>query len=387
MSRRKRKKEELDTGNDSFLDIIANIVGILIILIVIAGVRVSQLPATGDAEAPPPPSLVAIPTDEEDVPEIEVSLGAASSDPDEGILPLEPPPAVAEVIELPKPEPPPKPSPQLLAEITLLKQEIEGLKEETTGTEPRIVEILESATEKKQQLEASREIADQKADQLVVVKTRLDTNKQQLENDMRQLARLAEEAEQKRETQPNVKQLVHRLTPVSKVVEGRELHFRLENNRVSRVPIKQLIAELKSRIERRKSWLARNRSHHGHVGPIDGYRMRYLVERKPLSMVEELHHGSGMFRVIVSAWQMQVTPDLKAETAEDALQLGSRFVAALQEAQPKTTLTFWVYPDSFSLFRQLQAAAHANGFMVAARPLPHGIPIAGSPSGTRSAGQ
>ena len=38
----RRQKAEMDFGSDSFLDIIANIVGILIILIVIAGVRVSQ---------------------------------------------------------------------------------------------------------------------------------------------------------------------------------------------------------------------------------------------------------------------------------------------------------------------------------------------------------
>ena len=43
MSRR-RPKGELQFGSDSFLDVVANIVGILIILIVIAGLRVSQTP-------------------------------------------------------------------------------------------------------------------------------------------------------------------------------------------------------------------------------------------------------------------------------------------------------------------------------------------------------
>jgi hypothetical protein len=51
------------------------------------------------------------------------------------------------------------------------------------------------------------------------------------------------------------------------------------------------------------------------------------------------------------------------------------------------SLTFWVYPDSFHAYRILQAACQAEGFIVAARPLPDGIPIAGSPDGTRSAGQ
>ena len=43
MSRR-RPKGELQFGSDSFLDVVANIVGILIILIVIAGLHVSKIP-------------------------------------------------------------------------------------------------------------------------------------------------------------------------------------------------------------------------------------------------------------------------------------------------------------------------------------------------------
>src|SRR5258708_2246433 len=40
----RRPRGELQFGSDSFLDVVANIVGILIILIVIAGLRVSKMP-------------------------------------------------------------------------------------------------------------------------------------------------------------------------------------------------------------------------------------------------------------------------------------------------------------------------------------------------------
>ena len=40
----RRPKAELQFGSDSFLDVVANIVGILIILIVIAGLHVSKIP-------------------------------------------------------------------------------------------------------------------------------------------------------------------------------------------------------------------------------------------------------------------------------------------------------------------------------------------------------
>jgi hypothetical protein len=62
-------------------------------------------------------------------------------------------------------------------------------------------------------------------------------------------------------------------------------------------------------------------------------------------------------------------------------------MTTLRLADEKATLTFWVYPDSFAAYRELQEFAHAEGFDVAARPLPHGVPIAGSPNGSRSSSQ
>src|SRR4051812_7683947 len=77
MARRKHSGE-VNIGSDSFLDVIANIVGILIILIVIAGVRVSRAPvlkklSSVDAAAPSPelvsPAIVSTPITSE--PEVE----------------------------------------------------------------------------------------------------------------------------------------------------------------------------------------------------------------------------------------------------------------------------------------------------------------------------
>ena len=51
----RRPKAELQFGSDSFLDVVANIVGILIILIVLAGLRVSKMPVvitSPEAETP-----------------------------------------------------------------------------------------------------------------------------------------------------------------------------------------------------------------------------------------------------------------------------------------------------------------------------------------------
>ncbi|QDU42143.1 hypothetical protein Mal52_05980 [Symmachiella dynata] len=389
MSRR-RKKSDLESGSDSFLDIIANIVGILIILIVIAGVRVSQMPATPETEtaaipADPVPATIVV----EPPPKIEVALGAATELPSEELLPPEPPPLVVKVEPKPEPEPvqPPQPSPQLLADITQLQRDIDKLDRDVAEVTPQLASAIASQDEIAEAAKAARQESEEVRTQLARLKAELDAHKQDVADDMTHLAILADEIKTRDTQRPPVKEIIHKLTPVSQIVEGEEYHFRLENNRISYVPLKQLIDSLKTHLGHRRALLSRTRTHQGFIGPIEGYRMRYLVERKPLSMVDELKHGPGMFRVAVTAWQMQVTSEVEAETAEEALRVGSRFVEVLKAAPPETTLTMWVYPDSFGLFRELQTVVHANGFNVAARPLPEGIPIAGSPDGSRSAGQ
>ena len=52
-----------------------------------------------------------------------------------------------------------------------------------------------------------------------------------------------------------------------------------------------------------------------------------------------------------------------------------------------TTITVWVYPDSFAAFRSLKEHLYAKGFATAARPLPPNRPISGGPQGSRSAAQ
>ena len=62
---RRRATPQQAAGDDSFLDIVANIVGILIILIVVAGVRASrapiEFPETATDEPEPPPTEVVTP--------------------------------------------------------------------------------------------------------------------------------------------------------------------------------------------------------------------------------------------------------------------------------------------------------------------------------------
>src|SRR5690606_2170540 len=144
------------------------------------------------------------------------------------------------------------------------------------------------------------------------------------------------------------------------------------------VPLQPLVERLKDQLERKKDWIAKFREHRGQVGPVDGFSMRYLVERESMSVLDEMRFGATGYRITVTQWQLEPEPDLLTESGEEALRPGSRFYQSLVTAPAEVTLTFWVYPDSFGLYRKLQTFAHEQGFTVAGRPLPHGMPIAGS---------
>src|SRR5690606_19665739 len=64
-------------------------------------------------------------------------------------------------------------------------------------------------------------------------------------------------AEQQRSDVPakQVKTLRHTLNPIGREVRGDELHFRLDQGRVARVPVEQLVARLKPRSEEHTSEL------------------------------------------------------------------------------------------------------------------------------------
>ncbi|HUG90744.1 MAG TPA: hypothetical protein VML55_07925, partial [Planctomycetaceae bacterium] len=79
----RRTEADPGVGSDAFLDVIANIVGILIILIVVAGVRVSRAPV---AVVAPPESSAATPEVQGDdqspgVPDAEDSSSEADVEP------------------------------------------------------------------------------------------------------------------------------------------------------------------------------------------------------------------------------------------------------------------------------------------------------------------
>jgi hypothetical protein len=352
MSRRP-PREEQQFGSDSFLDVVANVVGILIILMVLAGVRAGRAPIVLDA-APAPIAQAETPTDS---PRMTSSVTATDN---HNTTPREL-------------------DPELQSQADALRSETQQLLDTTSQMEVELSEWESRAAVQRNragtldsELRSEMEALQAEQERTNALVTAM--------NELRVRLQETESAADKAAKQRNVQQLQHRITPISRVITENEveLHFRCLGNAVSVIPLDGLIERMKAQLERQREIILRTRRFSGTVGPARGWNLRYNVETQ---------QHLGMVRASVSQFELVPEPDLEAEPAAVALRPDSLFRNELRKAEPGSTITFWVYPDSFELFRKLQAIVHREGFSVAARPLPAGTPIMGSPHGSRSAAQ
>lgn len=352
MSRRKKPREEMEFGSDSFLDVVANVVGILIILMVLAGIRAKTAPVNLAEESPETKSVETPPS---------VMIAAPPVDDDA---------KAARQRELA----------ELQSKSDTLQQELDRLRQAAEADETKLTELQSQDAVQKNRFTAL-------ASNLEGEFAALRDNQQ--ESELLEAAVHAVRVRLKKrqvevaaaEKQPTrVEQLEHRITPVSRVISENEteLHFRCLGGGVTAVPIEELVERMKAQMERQRDAILRLKRFSGSVGPVRGWNLNYVIETQ---------QHLGMVRAAVSQFELLPEADLAGELSDVALRPDSAFRNELRKAEPGSTITFWVYPDSFVLFRKLQALAHREGFTVAARPLPAGTPIMGSPNGSRSAAQ
>ncbi len=103
--------------------------------------------------------------------------------------------------------------------------------------------------------------------------------------------------------------------------------------------------------------------------------------------IDELLERHGL-SYDLRGWELIPEFEGRGETYEATLKPISDYARAISRLNPaRATITMWIYPDGFALFRKLRDNLHERGFLVAARPLPEGMAIRGSPGGSLSAGQ
>jgi hypothetical protein len=286
------------------------------------------------------------------------------------------------------PAPPPAPSPELVARTEELQRQVEELASRLTSAADHSRRAAREAddaehrvAERQASLPPQAAATKETAAQLAADEAALQNLQKQIENLERQRQALAEDESRSTEV------LGHRVTPIARESQGEEVHFQLSGGRVSVIPMEEFAAALKEKIERQRDLLFRLERYDGELGPVQGFRMQFVVERQPVSVLEELRNGGPMLRIGLSYYEIVRQPDAPSESLEEALLPQSRFRRAIDTAPADAVLTFWVYPDSFEMHRALQEYAHAAGYRVAGRPLPEGVPIAGSPQGARSTWQ
>jgi hypothetical protein len=177
-------------------------------------------------------------------------------------------------------------------------------------------------------------------------------------------------------------------TPISRAVDGPEAHLLISNGRVLFVPLEALLEEFQTHAKREVHRLLNESELTETVGPVEGFRLRYTLERHDVSPEEMRTTGHGGSYARLKRWSLVPVSNDLGEPVRLALEQGSEFRATLSKILPgRTTLTIWVYPDGFDAFRQIRKELYRQGYSIAARPLPMGEPIAGSPNGSKSAAQ
>lgn len=384
MARTSRNSEQ-SFGSDSFLDVIANVVGILIILMVIAGVKVSRAPIITRQVDPPPGVEPEIPMIIIDSAPEAADLGHTAAWPSNFV-----PAPVPQVVAESEPAPPPpvvEPPRELVEQSRVLTAFIGGVQQRIAAAEQQYAQLNQQYQEMHSDIASLESTLETRRSGLVGEASRLEQMRAALLQTENQLQELRYALDEEAQQDPDVEVLEHRLTPIGRMVTQREVHFRLAQGKVTFVPIEELAALVQQDIQRQQDLILKLRYYTGNVGPEEGYRMQYVVQQQDMSLLDELRiGGANVVRVGVTQWLLSPEPGLDGETADEALQEGSRFLRILRR-YPGATLTFWVYPDSFEAHQKLNAFVRDAGFEVAARPLPDGVPIAGSPNGSRSVAQ
>jgi hypothetical protein len=190
---------------------------------------------------------------------------------------------------------------------------------------------------------------------------------------------------------PTVKKTLRYHTPVSRPVHTDELMFECLKGRVSFIDLPAFLADVQRGLEDKANLLRSQWQIVETAGPYGAFRMRYTIQRQRDALEHAVGNslpGSHGFRYGLTEWVLEPVRSDRGETLDKALQNGSEFRQIVDAGVPEqTVVTFWVYSDSFAMFRQLRDFLYERGLEVAGRPLPDYAPIAASQHGTHSRGQ
>lgn len=321
----RNKTEDATVGEDSFLDTTANLVGILIILVVVIGAK-TKIEAD------------------------EYTRKIADKD-------------LTEQLE--------QPAQKALAMQGSLQKQAINLQEyelETVFRQQERDRLL-------LQVKIAEESVDEKLNDLDEEKRSAVEQQRKIESLKSELDKTFENIGSPEESKRPKVILEHLPTPMARTVFTREMHVKLQNDRITLIPWDRLVDVLKEQAPLAIRRHASKQLLEETLGPIGGFLMQYRMTAVP-----------GGFEL--ESFEIEATSEVLAETLNESFETAGRLQLELATRNPsETVITVWVYPESFGAFRELKNRLFEQGFLCAARPLPEGVRIGASPQGTRSSAQ
>ncbi len=347
---------------DSFLDIITNVVGILIILVMIAGVKAQQSSpeseATEEIVTESTTATVPVPT-LPNTKDLEKTIEENGRRLEEKA----------------------KTAATLRDSVTDIMGQKETLTEQIEVQAAQHAKLFDLMTSIRAGIDLEAERKDKS------LKESLELKRQLLEQDAK-LEQLDKTKNWILAHRPQATVLENMPTPIGRTVDDKEIHFRLIGGRLAYVPFAELMLALRAEVTENKNKLFKQRSTPGILGPIDGFNLHYVLIMYDAEMRDVMGSGIGQ-RLELDYAELLPVAEPMGEPLKSALaNPNSEFLNRLRKyRQDIYTITVWVYPDSFEEYRELKKFLYEKGYQVAARPLEFGQPISGSPRGTKSSAQ
>ena len=316
-------------GQDSFLDVVTNIVGILIILVMVVGGRVQHI------------LLSAAPQARAKAAEVEREIeerGRAAA---------------------------------------LAESEVADLAEQARTVTTAAAFAAESRVALATAVAAAKvELAKRKgsADKDRIVAAEAAARRKEL---AAEIERCTLEADGIAHAPATTKEVLAYPTPIARTVTGEELHFQIDQGRIAYIPLVELFELAKTQTRRHSGSLSTMSQRIETVGPIQDFSLDYVIDVK-------IDQARGQVFVRSREWVVRPSGPGIGETLEEAISPHSRFRRVLGDIRPETTVTLWCYPDSFEQFRAIREELQRLGVPAAGRPMPEGAPIGGSTEGSKS---
>jgi hypothetical protein len=326
---RPRPEETSSAGQDSFLDVVTNIVGILIILVMVVGARVRQIVL---APRPAPP--------------------AAAGEIDGEVA-------------------------RLQDTVDSTESEIEQLQDQARTLALTAAHVGDVRLQLATAVAAAKHVVEERKRGVDAARAAAADAEVRRQRIAEEIERCTIELDGLAHRPATTREVLAYPTPIGRTVNGDELHFRIAGGRIAYIPLEELFERAKSHVERNQRRLDDLVSRPQRVGPEQGFMLELVIDVR-------IDQARGQMLTTSREWVVQPVAPTAGETVDEALESSSRFRRVLAGVKPDTTVTLWCYPDSFAGYRRVREELYRLGIPTAGRPLPEGAPIGGSAEGSKS---